>query len=380
MIIYLDNAASTPMDPEVFEAMKPYFLDHFGNPSSTHAHGRTLRNAIEDSRRTVAKHLGVSPGEICFTSGGTEADNMAIKSSLDAFDIKHVISTRIEHHAVSHTLEHLEEMGKIKVTWLGVDGKGHIDHEELREVLATNSRSLVSLMHANNELGTLHDIHAIGEICREYNAIFHSDTVQSMCNVKYDLANTPVDFVTASAHKFYGPKGVGFLYIRKGLNVPGFISGGGQERNRRAGTENAAFIVGLAHAFNKCYSSFDSKSDKLWDLKNYMKQRLMETFPGVSFNGETEPGKSLPTVLNVSLPCNEKDCMLLFNLDLAGICASGGSACSSGAVMGSFVLREIGVEGAQLLNAIRFSFGVQNTREEIDITIEKLKDYVPMPV
>jgi len=380
MNIYLDNAASTPMDPEVFEAMRPYFLSHFGNPSSSHAHGRTLRNAIEESRRTIASHLGVSPGEICFMSGGTEADNMAIRCSIDAYNLTHVVSTRIEHHAVSHTLEHLEELGEIRVTWLSLDSKGHIDHEELREILASKPRSLVSLMHANNELGTLHDIHAIGEICREYEAIFHSDTVQAISHIQYDLSTTPVDMITASAHKFYGPKGIGFLYVRKGLKISGLISGGGQERNRRAGTENPASIVGMAHAFDKGYKNFEAKNEKLWGLKNYMKSRLTETFRGVSFNGETEEGKSIPTVLNVSLPCNDKDCMLLFNLDLAGICVSGGSACSSGAQLGSFVLREIGVEGAQLMNAIRFSFGMQNTREEIDTVIEKLKEYVPMPV
>lgn len=380
MIVYLDNAASTPMDPEVLEAMKPFFLDNFGNPSSTHAHGRTLRNAIEESRRTIAKHLGCTAGEICFTSGGTEADNMAIKGSIEAYGITHVISTAIEHHAVSHTLEHLAKQGKIKLSLLSLGPKGDIDLEELRSLLANNPRSLVSLMHANNELGTLYDIHAIGDICKEYDALFHSDTVQSMCNIPYDLANTPVDFITASAHKFYGPKGVGFLFVRKGIKLAGLIEGGSQERNKRAGTENVAFIVGMAAALDKCYKNYESKNQKLWDLKNYMKTRLLETFPGVSFNGETEVGQSLPTVLNVSLPCNDKDCMLLFNLDIVGICVSGGSACSSGATMGSFVLREIGVEGTSLQNAVRFSFGVQNKREEIDYVIEKLKEYVPMPV
>lgn len=380
MNVYLDNAASTPMDPKVFEAMRPYLLSNFGNPSSSHSHGRTLRNAIEESRRTIAKHLGVGPGEICFLSGGTEADNMAIKSSIEAYELIHAVSTRIEHHAVSHTLEQLEEQGKITVTWLSLDEKGHINIEELREVLATKPRSLVSLMHANNELGTLHDIEAIGNLCREYEAIFHSDTVQAISHIQYDLASMPVDLITASAHKFYGPKGIGFLYVRKGLKIPGLISGGGQERNRRAGTENPASIVGMAHAFDMCYGNFEKKNKILWDLKNYMKLSLEKEFPGVVFNGEVEEGKSIPSVLNVSLPCNDKDCMLLFNLDLAGICVSGGSACSSGAQMGSFVLKEIGLEGARLMNAVRFSFGMQNTREEIDFVIQKLKEYVPMPV
>ena len=380
MNVYLDNAASTPLDPEVFEAMRPYLLNHFGNPSSSHAHGRVLRNAIEESRRSIATHLGVSSGEICFVSGGTEADNLAIKGSIKSFGLSHAVSTRIEHHAVSHTLENLEEQGILKVTWLSLDKKGHIDPDELREVLANNPRSLVSVMHAHNELGTLNDIQEIGNICREYEAIFHSDTVQAISHIKYDLSTLPVDFITASAHKFYGPKGIGFLYVRKGLKIHGLISGGGQERNRRAGTENAASIVGMANAFDKCYGNFQVKNETLWGLKNYMKSRLLEEFPGVRFNGEIEEGKSIPTVLNVSLPCNEKDCMLLFNLDLSGICVSGGSACNSGAQMGSFVLREIGLEGARLLNAVRFSFGMQNTREEIDYVIDKLKEYVPMPV
>ncbi|WNJ16762.1 cysteine desulfurase family protein [Pontibacter sp. G13] len=373
--VYFDNAASTPMDPEVFEHMKPYFCEHVGNPSSTHAHGRNLRNAIEQARRTIAKHLNATPQEFFFTSGGTEADNTAILGAVKGYDLKHIITTPIEHHAVLHPVESLEKAG-MKVTWLSVDSKGNIDLAELREALANNSRSLVSIMHANNELGTINDIHSIGELCKEFDAIFHSDTVQTMAHEKLDLQAINVHFVTASAHKFYGPKGVGFLYVRKGIKIPALIEGGSQENNRRAGTENPASIAGMAFSLDKCFANLEAKNEKLWALKNYMKAELETHFPGVTFNGEVAPGKSLPTVLNVSLPCGENDCMLLFNLDLMGISASGGSACTSGATVGSFVLKAIGASTGALKNSVRFSFGMQNTQEEVDFVIGKLKEIV----
>lgn len=380
MKIYLDNAASSPMDPEVFEAMKPWLLDHFGNPSSTHAHGRTLRSTIEKARRTIAECIGASPAEIFFTSGGTEADNTAIIGAVKGYGLTHVITTQIEHHAVTHTIEQLEEAGLVKTTYLNVDGKGNIDLEELRNVLANSPRSLVCLMHANNELGTLHNIHAIGEVCQEYDALFQSDTVQSMGNVVYDLANTNLHFATASAHKFYGPKGTGFLYVKKGIKIPAFIQGGGQERNMRAGTENPAFISGMAFALHKCYAQLEAKNGKLRTLKSYMMEQLQQHIPGVSFNGETNPERSLPTVLNVAFPCGEEDAMLTFHLDLAGISTSGGSACNSGANLGSHVLRSIGCTPSKAINSVRFSFSVLNTKEEIDVTVTKLKEIVKTPV
>ena len=378
--IYLDNAASSPMDPEVFEHMKPFFCENFGNPSSTHQNGRFLRNAIEQSRRKIGNLLGASASEIFFTSGGTEADNTAIVGAVKGYGLTHVVSTRIEHHAVTHTIEELEKEGTITATYLDVDAKGNISFDQLREVLAQNPRSLVTLMHANNEIGTLYDIKAIGDICAEFDALFHSDTVQTMANVKIDLSELNIHFLTASAHKFYGPKGVGFLYVRKGIKIPALINGGSQERSLRAGTESPASISGMAFSLEKCYNSYDYKSKKLWELKNYMKSRLLKEFPGVTFNGETEEGKSIPTVLNTTLPVGEENAMLLFNLDLAGISVSGGSACNSGANMGSHVLRGIKARKEALLNSVRFSFGVQNTKEEIDQTIEKLKQMVPTKV
>ena len=376
MKVYLDNAASTPMDPEVFEYMKPYFCEHVGNPSSTHAHGRHLRNLIEQARKSIATHIGASPGEICFTSGGTEADNMAIRGAVEAYGLTHVISSPIEHHAVTHTIEQLEGEGKIKAIWLSLDEKGNVDLEELRSVVSQHPKSLVSLMHGNNEIGTLHDIQAIGEICQEYGALFHSDTVQTMGTCTYDVASLPIDFLAASAHKFYGPKGIGFLYVRKGIRIPPMILGGGQERNLRAGTENLPSILGMAYALDKCYRTLEQKNQHLQALKDYMKAQLEQYVPGVSFNGETDAHTSMPTVLNVALPCGESDCMLIFNLDIHGISVSGGSACNSGANLGSHVLRGIGASTNALMNSIRFSFGVRNTKEEIDYTVSKLKEVV----
>ncbi len=374
--IYLDNAASTPMNPEVFDHMKPYFCDLSGNPSSTHAHGRELRAAIEQSRRTIADLIGASPAEIVFTSGGTEADNAAICGAVKGFGLTHVISTEIEHHAVTHTIELLEKEGLITVTWLPVDDKGSVKLADLRTALANNPRSLVTLMHGNNELGTLNDLEAIGNLCVEYDALFHSDTVQTMGHIAYDLKNLPIHFLSASAHKFYGPKGVGFLYVKRSNKIPAHIQGGSQERNMRAGTENVPAIAGMAFALKKCYADLDGKNGQLRALKSYMMEQLQAQIPGIQFNGDTSAEGSLPTVLNVAPPCGEGDAMLIFNLDLVGISASGGSACNSGANLGSHVLRAIGCDPSRARNSIRFSFGMQNTKAEIDYAVEKLKEIV----
>ena len=380
MRIYLDNAASTPMDPEVLDHMVPVFRELNGNPSSVHHHGRQLRALIEKARKTVAETLGAAPAEIFFTSGGTEADNMAIKGAVEGQGIKHVISSKIEHHAVTHTIENLEKEGRITVTWLDVDSKGNPDLEQLDQVLAAQGPTLVSLMHGNNEIGTLLDLVKTGEICRKHGALFHSDTVQTITQERYNLSEQPVDFITASAHKFYGPKGVGFLYVRSGVCIPSLICGGSQERNMRAGTENVPCIVGMAFALKKCYDNFDSKRAKLLSLKAHMRQRLENEVPGVSFNGEISPETSMPTVLNVSFPGEGTESMLLFNLDIAGISASGGSACTSGSVTGSHVLSGIGVSPERSANSVRFSFGVDNTLEEIDLCIDKLKEIIDIPV
>jgi len=376
MRIYLDHAASTPLRKEVLEAMTPFLCDYFGNGSSAHHHGRKLKSAIENARATVAEYVGAAPSEIFFTSGGTEADNMAIVGAVRAYKLTHIISTEIEHHAVTHTIEHLEKEGTIRKTYLPVDERGNIQLHDLETALANNPRSLVSLMHGNNEIGTLHDIRAIGELCEKYNALFHSDTVQTIGTFKYDLSDLKVHFITASAHKFNGPKGVGFLYIKQGTRIPALILGGSQERNMRAGTENVASIVGLAKAFELCQCGQAEKRKKLWGLKSYMMEQLKAKMPDVAFNGEIELDKAMPNVLNVAVPCGPDDAMLLFNMDIAGVSVSGGSACTSGSVQGSHVLSCLGHRPERVINSIRFSFGYGTSKEEIDFAINSLINVV----
>jgi cysteine desulfurase len=373
MRVYLDNAASTPLHPDVLQDMMPYFTEVQGNPSSVHYHGRQLKNAVESARKKIATLLHCSPAEITFTSGGTEADNLALRSAILGLNIPHVITTRIEHHAVEYPLLALEKEGKVIIHWLDTDSKGNISLDQLESLLQSNSPALVSLMHGNNEIGTLIPFSDVGELCLKYNALFHSDTVQTMGHLPYDLAQMPVHFVTAAAHKFNGPKGVGFLYTRQGTLIPPMILGGGQERNMRAGTENVPGIIGMASALQKCYDHIQEKETHLIQLKQYFKTQLLSRFPGITFNGETDPGKSLSTVLNVCFPGKE-DLMLLFNLDISNVSASGGSACTSGSVHTSHVLHHIGLAEEKAVNSVRFSFGYQNTQEELDFVLLKLEE------
>lgn len=377
MHVYLDNAASTPLDPEVFEAMRPFMLSHFGNPSSTHAFGRHLKNALEEARRTIAKQLNAHPMEIFFTGGGTEADNIAIMGAVESLEIQHIISSPIEHHAVEYPIQKLEKMGTVTVTWLSVDKQGNIDRDELVAALRQHDKCLVSLMHANNEIGTIYDIEEIGQICREHGALFHSDTVQTMGKLPLDTQVLPVDFLTAAAHKFYGPKGVGFLYVRRGVDLKPIFTGGGQERDLRPGTENLASIIGMAFALEKCYRIREAKVARILELERYFRDELRRLYPGIRINGEEQEAWSLPGVLNITFP-GEADSMFLFNLDLAGIAASGGSACQAGASMGSHVLRHIGAADGG--TSVRFSIGVQNTREELDYVLTKLQEIIPVQV
>lgn len=372
MKVYLDNAATTRLDEEVFEAMLPLLKEDFGNPSSIHSFGRKTRSSIEAARKMVAKLLNVTPAEIFFTSGGTEADNMAICQSVDTFGITHVISSPIEHHAVEHTIKVLEKAGKIKASWVRIDQKGNVDLVHLEELLKNNPKSLVSLMHANNEIGTLLPLKEVGELCEKYDALFHSDTVQTMGHYKMDLRAIKVHFVTCAAHKFHGPKGVGFLYINHQHKIKPFIHGGAQERNMRGGTENVAGIVGLAKALEICFNEMDEHQKHVMGLKNYMREQLIEKIPGMEFNGETSSDKALYTVLNCRFPSHPDAEMILFNLDIMGIAASGGSACSSGSDQGSHVLRGLGIEMER--PSVRFSFSKYNTKEEIDFTIGKLTE------
>lgn len=372
MRVYLDNAATTAIDTEVLKEMYELMETQHGNPSSIHSHGREARAVVEKARKTVANLLQAAPAEIFFTSGGTEADNMAIRCGITDNGIKHAITSRIEHHAVLHTLEALEKSGLISLSFVRTDSMGNIDLQHLEDLLSANGRSFVSLMHANNELGTLTDIKAVGELCSQYDSIFHCDTVQTMGHYPHNLRELKVHFITCAAHKFHGPKGVGFLYINHDIKINPLIYGGSQERNMRGGTENIYGIAGLAKALSICYQAMDEHKAHIQALKTYMKEALVENIPGVLFNGETDPEKSLYTVLNVSFPEMEMADMLLFNLDIAGISVSGGSACSSGSNIGSHVLEAIGANPDR--PAVRFSFSKFNTKDEIEYTISKLKE------
>ncbi|MBC7743768.1 MAG: cysteine desulfurase [Flavobacterium sp.] len=372
MRVYFDNAATTPLDKEVLKEMFLVMETQFGNPSSIHSHGREARTIIEKARKTVSGLLNTSPSQIFFTSGGTEADNTAIRSGIADYNIKHAITSRIEHHAVVHTLEALEKGGTIKLSFLDVDARGNINLNQLEELLKSNDRSFVSLMHANNEIGTITDIHRVGEICKMYNAIFHSDTVQTLGHYRHDLSKLNVDFMVCAAHKFHGPKGVGFLYVNQNMKIRPMIYGGSQERNMRGGTENVYGIVGLAKAMELAYLNMRDHHCQIQALKTYMINQLTHNIPGVLFNGETDQDKSLYTVLNVSFPETEMAEMLLFNLDIAGISTSGGSACSSGTDIGSHVLT--GIKANPNRPSVRFSFSKFNTIEEVDYVVATVKN------
>lgn len=372
MQVYLDNAATTPLDPLVIESMVEAMTKNYGNPSSIHAHGREVKTMVEKARKTVANLLKASPSEIFFTSGGTEADNMAIVRAIEAYGISHAITSPLEHHAVLHTLEELEKEGKIQLDLLKVDELGNLDIGQLEELLKSNPRTLVSIMHANNELGNLNDIKRISELCQQYGAIFHSDTVQTIGHYDHDLSDLKIDFITGAAHKFHGPKGVGFLYINGKNKIKPLIYGGAQERNMRGGTENVYGIVGLAKAMELCYENMETHRNHVQELKDYMKQQLIANFSDLAFNGLHDAENSLYTVLNVCLPPTPMADMLLFNLDIRGISASGGSACSSGSDIGSHVLRGICVDPQR--PSVRFSFSKYNTKEEIDYVIQCLKE------
>lgn len=374
MKVYFDNAATTAMDDRVIDSMLPYMRSYFGNPSSVHSHGREVRSAIEKARKKVAELLNASPSEIFFTSGGTEADNTALVCGIESHGITHAITSPVEHHAVLHTLEVLSKKGTVELSLLDVNDRGEIDLNQLENLLKANPKSLVSLMHANNEIGNLNDLQRIGALAKEYNAFFHSDTVQTVGHFVHDLKNLPVDAIVAGGHKFHGPKGSGFLFVRKDKKIHPFIHGGAQERNMRGGTENVIGIIGIAKALELAYEDMEGHRNHIEQVKKYFIEKLTSEIPGVEFNGLSEDlEKSLYTVLNVSLPPSETNRgMLLFNLDLEGISASGGSACSSGATVGSHVLRALDHNPER--DSVRFSFSRYNTLEEVDYTVGKLKE------
>jgi cysteine desulfurase len=372
MNVYLDNAATTAVAPEVVEAMVPVLQENYGNPSSSHAAGRKSRVLIEQSRRRVANHLHCHPSCIYFTSGGTEADNLALRSGVRDLGCTRIITSEAEHSAVIKTAQSLErnEGTKLDLVRHLPDGKVDLDH--LQTLLAKGGKTMVSLMHANNEVAVIQDLNRIGEMCREAGALFHTDTVQTMCHYAFNLEVLPVDFITCSAHKFHGPKGVGFLYIRKGLKLKGQIEGGSQERAVRGGTESTHNIVGLATAMDLAYADLPSHQEHVRALKAQMVKGLMDAIPGVRFNGNSDSSEGLYTVLNVSFPPHPKSGMALFLLDLEGVACSGGSACSSGATLGSHVLRALEFHDPQRAS-LRFSFGRYNTAEEVDYAIAAIR-------
>jgi len=370
--VYLDNAATTPMAPEIIEMMSEMMKTTFGNPSSVHELGRKSKIIVENARKTIAGLLNTAPKTIFFTSGGTEADNMAIKCGIDDHNITHAITSKLSHHAVLYPLEDLAAEGKIKLSYIDTDKNGTVSLSHLKELLENNERTFVSIMHANNEIGTIQDLKQIGEICKEYNAIFHSDTIQTMAHYPFDMQELKVDFMAASAHKFHGPKGIGFVYISEDIQIKPLLRGGGQERNMRAGTENIYGIAALAMAMEMAYEHLEEETKYIKGLKSYMIEKFKAEMPEVEFYAKcTDIDDSLYTVLSVSFPVTKIAEMLLFNLDILGISCSGGSACSSGSSKGSHVLTAIIPDSNR--PGVRFSFSKYNTKEEIDYAIEKLK-------
>ncbi len=380
MQVYLDNAATTPLDERVTSTMSDIMKNNYGNPSSIHQHGRESRTIVEKSRKSIAKLLNVAPGEIFFTSGGTEADNMAISCAIFDQNVQHIITSKIEHHAVLHTVERMESLGMVKASYVNLTDRGHVDLNHLESLLATTQaneeKTLVSLMHANNEIGNLLDLVKVGELCEQYGALFHSDTVQTIGHLPIDIKGSKADFITASGHKFNGPKGIGFIYVNQEVQLKPFIQGGSQERNMRGGTENIYGIGGLTKALEIAYEEMEDQREHVQGLKSYMMEQLEKEVPEIKFNGDTDKDKSLYTILNVSLPPSPNGEMILFNLDIEGVYASGGSACSSGSDVGSHVLNEIVPEEESGRINIRFSFGKYNTKAEIDYTIQKIKSLI----
>jgi len=378
MKVYFDNAATTPLYPEVVEKITEVLSNTYGNPSSTHALGRGAKSLIEYSRKQIAKELNALPSEIIFTSGGTEADNFILHSCVRDLGVQVVISSLIEHHAVLHTLEVLAKEYPIQIVYVNLTERGDIDLQHLKNLLEqyTEKKVLVSLMHLNNEIGNILPLKEVATLCKEKGAYFHSDTVQSVGHYPINLQEIPVDFITASAHKFHGPKGVGFAFIRKGIVLHSIITGGEQEKGLRAGTEAVHNIVGMEVAFNLCYKNLDKNTEKLKNLKQYFIHQLKHHFPEIVFNGTSESlEESSYAIVNVGFPAlQHQDNTLLFQLDLKGIACSKGSACQSGSVQVSHVLSAFMPKEALQYPSLRFSFSAFNTIEEVDFLIESLKE------
>jgi cysteine desulfurase len=371
--IYLDNAATTPMDPDVIEVMHQSMQENFGNPSSTHQFGRKAKNVVENARKSIAKTLNVTAAEIIFTAGGTEADNLILYNAVTNLGVKRIISSQIEHHAVLHTVEFLKDAYDVQLDYVQVNAKGNIDETHLKTLLeSSQKKTLVSLMYINNEIGNILPWKRIGALCKEYNALFHSDTVQAIGHYEIDLQEIPVDFMVASAHKFHGPKGVGFAYFKKGFGIKPLLHGGDQEKGARSSTENVHSILGMEKALEKATATLEEDKKRMNALKLYFMEELKVLNPKIRFNGNSgDVEQSSCTILNVLFPV--KNDMLLFSLDLNGIAVSGGSACQSGSNTGSHVLNTILDEKDAECTSIRFSFSRYTTQEDIDMTLEKLQ-------
>ena len=368
--VYFDNAATTPIDDQVFHAMLPWLRDNFGNPSSIHAEGRTTRAAIEQARKIIANAIDASIGEIFFTSGGTESNNMALKCAVRDLGVRRIVTSPLEHHCVLHTTEALKSKG-ITTEFVKTGEKGYLDYDHLEQLLQqSDERTLVSLMHANNEIGTLLDLNKVSALCQQYQALFHSDTVQTIGHFPINVSETKINFLVGAAHKFHGPKGVGFIYINHENMVHPFIDGGSQERNMRGGTENVAGIVGLAKALSLALEHLEERQQYILKLRQRLLTQLQSHFNDLIINTDIE-NPSLYTILSISFPTSPKSELLLLSLDIEGISVSGGSACSSGADAGSHVIAAL--QGDPDRKTIRFSFSHLNTEAEVDYTVEKLK-------
>ena len=378
MNVYFDNAATTKIRDEVIDNMSNVLKDCFGNPSSTHSYGRSAKSYIEKSRKSVAKILNCNPGEIIFNSGGTESDNSILKCAVKDLDVKHIISSKIEHHAITHTLDELKIQG-VNVNYVKLSENGNVDIDNLEYLLSSNDEpKLVTLMYINNEIGNILDVKYVSDLCQKYNSFFHTDAVQAVGHYKIDLKSINIDFLSSAAHKFHGPKGVGFTYINKSTKIKSFICGGPQERGLRAGTESVHNIVGMTKALEIAVENMEKEAKYVLSIKEYMIKSLRKLFPDIQFNGESGDIKnSTYTILNVCLPIsNDKAAMLDFNLDLKGIACSRGSACQSGSSEGSHVLNEIQSEDQKKFPSVRFSFSHNNKIEEVDYLIDTLKELI----
>lgn len=377
--VYFDSAATTELRDEVVNCMSQALKEQYGNPSSTHSYGRSAKSLIENARKEIAATLNVTAAEIIFTSGGTEADNFVLNSSVRDLGVTRIITSKIEHHAVLYAVQSLQENYNTEIVYVDLDSCGYVKYDALEALLKdTTHKTLVSLMHINNEIGNKLDIKRVADMCKKYDALFHSDTVQSIGHFKLDFAEIPIDFAAVAAHKFHGPKGVGFAFVRKNSGLKPLIHGGAQERGLRAGTEPVYAIAGMAEALRISYEKLDEEKAYISDLKAYFKNSLLKEIPGVKFNGgcdDTE--KSTYTLLNVCLPLSpEKGMMLLFQMDLKGIACSKGSACQSGSTKGSHVLAQVLSDEDMEKPSLRFSFSSFNTKDEIDYVVTTLKEFI----